>query len=123
MSSPIRPASPGCIAKVVRSQWIIENHLHFVRDATFAEDTSKVRAGHDQDNVANLRSFGVAHTGHRKGSAENSLHSQRWTFDTKTTRARHCARNESEKLKNGSILRRLHSSMSDRLIGLPSALA
>jgi hypothetical protein len=49
-------ASPERIAKIVRSQWIIENRLHFVRDTTFAEDASQVRTGHGPDNIATLRS-------------------------------------------------------------------
>ncbi|MCX4825879.1 hypothetical protein OG883_39965 [Streptomyces sp. NBC_01142] len=52
-------ASPERLAKIVRSQWITENRLHFVRDTTFAEDASKVRTGHGPDNVATLRSFAI----------------------------------------------------------------
>jgi predicted transposase YbfD/YdcC len=54
-----RQASPEHIAKIVRSQWIIENGLHFVRDTTFAEDASKIRTGHGPDNMATLRSFAI----------------------------------------------------------------
>ncbi|MFI0716859.1 hypothetical protein ACH4SK_41075 [Streptomyces inhibens] len=54
-----RQASPERLAKIVRSQWTIENRLHFVRDATFAEDASKVRTGHGPDNMATLRSFAI----------------------------------------------------------------
>nr|WTB35284.1 transposase [Streptomyces sp. NBC_00830] len=54
-----RQASPERIAKIVRSQWITENRLHFVRDTTFAEDASKVRTGHGPDNMATLRSFAI----------------------------------------------------------------
>ncbi|MEU5348355.1 ISAs1 family transposase [Streptomyces sp. NPDC020766] len=54
-----REASPEGIAKIVRSQWIIENRLHFVRDTTFAEDASTVRTGHGPDNMATLRSFAI----------------------------------------------------------------
>ncbi len=41
-----RQASPQRLAKIARSQWIIENRLHFVRDVTFREDASKVHTGH-----------------------------------------------------------------------------
>ncbi|WP_238698279.1 ISAs1 family transposase [Streptomyces sp. E5N91] len=54
-----RQASPGRITKIVRSQWINENRLHFVRDTTFAEDASKIRTGHGPDNMATLRSFAL----------------------------------------------------------------
>ncbi|WP_405542544.1 ISAs1 family transposase [Streptomyces phaeochromogenes] len=54
-----REASPERIAKIVRSQWIIENRLHFVRDTAFAEDASTVRTGYGPDNMATLRSFAI----------------------------------------------------------------
>jgi predicted transposase YbfD/YdcC len=54
-----RQASPERLAKIVRSQWTIENRLHFVRDTTFAEDASKVRTGHGPENMATLRSFAI----------------------------------------------------------------
>lgn len=54
-----RQASPQRIAKIVRSQWVIENRLHFVRDTAFAEDASKIRTGHGPDNMATLRSFAI----------------------------------------------------------------
>jgi predicted transposase YbfD/YdcC len=54
-----REASPQRIAEIVRSQWVIENRLHFVRDTTFAEDASKVRTGHGPDNMATLRNFAI----------------------------------------------------------------
>jgi predicted transposase YbfD/YdcC len=52
-------ASPQRLAKIVRSQWVIENRLHFVRDTAFAEDASKIRTGHGPDNMATLRSFAI----------------------------------------------------------------
>jgi predicted transposase YbfD/YdcC len=54
-----REASPERFAKIVRSQWGIENRLHIVRDTTFAEDASKVRTGHGPDNMATFRSFAI----------------------------------------------------------------
>ncbi|WP_319053613.1 hypothetical protein [Streptomyces europaeiscabiei] len=54
-----REASPKRIAKIVRSQWITENRLHFVRVSTFAQDASTVRTGHRPDNKATLRSFAI----------------------------------------------------------------
>ncbi|MFR9799614.1 ISAs1 family transposase [Streptomyces sp. MS06] len=54
-----RQASPQRLAKIIRSQWTIENRLHFVRDTTFAEDASKVHTGHGPENLATLRSFAI----------------------------------------------------------------
>lgn len=53
------PASPQRLGPLARSQWVIENRLHFVRDTTFAEDASKIHTGHGPDNMATLRSFAV----------------------------------------------------------------
>lgn len=75
-----RQASPERIAKIVRSQWIIENRLHFVRDTAFREDASKVRTGHGPENMATLRSFAInqlRHAGHTNiaaGLREMALH-------------------------------------------------
>jgi predicted transposase YbfD/YdcC len=54
-----RQASPERLAMTVRSQWTIENRLHFVRDTTFAEDASKARTGHGPENMATLRNFAI----------------------------------------------------------------
>jgi predicted transposase YbfD/YdcC len=56
-----KEASPQRIAEIVRSQWTIENRLHFVRDVTFAEDASTIRTGHGPDNMATLRNFAINH--------------------------------------------------------------
>lgn len=54
-----REASPERIAKIVRSQWLIEIQLHFVRDTALREDVSKIRTGHGPENMATLRSFAI----------------------------------------------------------------
>ncbi|WP_225321036.1 ISAs1 family transposase [Streptomyces sp. HIT-DPA4] len=54
-----REASPERIARLVRSQWVIENRLHFVRDVTFDEDRSQVRTGHGPENMATLRNLAI----------------------------------------------------------------
>ena len=54
-----RQASPEKIARLVRSQWVIENRLHFVRDVTFDEDRSQVRTGHGPENMATLRNLAI----------------------------------------------------------------
>lgn len=52
-------ASPDRLQRLARSQWIIENRLHYVRDVTFAEDASQVRTGHGPENMATLRSLAI----------------------------------------------------------------
>jgi len=54
-----RQASPQRLGQLARSQWVIENRLHFVRDTTFTEDASKIRTGHGPDNMATLRRFAI----------------------------------------------------------------
>jgi predicted transposase YbfD/YdcC len=52
-------ASPQRLGRLARSQWTIENRLHFVRDTTFAEDSSKIRTGHGPENMATLRNLAI----------------------------------------------------------------
>lgn len=75
-----KQAAPERIANIVRSQWVIENRLHFVRDTAFREDASKIRTGHGPENMATLRSFAInqlraaGHTSIAAGLREMSLH-------------------------------------------------
>jgi len=50
-----RALSAGQFAQAVRSHWGIENHVHWVLDAAFREDESRVRAGYAAENLATLR--------------------------------------------------------------------
>jgi predicted transposase YbfD/YdcC len=52
-------ASPQRLGRLARSQWTIENRLHFVRDTTFREDTSKIRTSHGPENMATLRNLAI----------------------------------------------------------------
>ncbi|MEV0638959.1 transposase [Streptomyces sp. NPDC050619] len=52
-------ASPQRLAKIIRSQWVIENRLHFVHDTAFRKDASQVRTQHGPENMATLRSFAI----------------------------------------------------------------
>ncbi|WP_329449183.1 ISAs1 family transposase (plasmid) [Streptomyces sp. NBC_01426] len=52
-------ASPQRLSRLARSQWTIENRLHFVRDTTFGEDASKIRTGHGPENMAALRNLAI----------------------------------------------------------------
>ncbi|MEU3756620.1 ISAs1 family transposase [Streptomyces olivoreticuli] len=73
-----RDASPQRLGQLARSQWVIENRLHFVRDTTFDEDASKIRTGHGPQNTATLRSFAInqlratGHTNIAAGTREMS---------------------------------------------------
>jgi hypothetical protein len=48
-------AAPWQLAGYLRGHWTIENQLHWVRDVTFAEDASQVRAGTAPRAMATLR--------------------------------------------------------------------
>ncbi|MCX4734518.1 ISAs1 family transposase [Streptomyces sp. NBC_01363] len=52
-------ASPQRLGQLARSQWIIENRLHFVRDSTFGEDASRIHIGHGPENMATLRNLAI----------------------------------------------------------------
>ncbi len=55
-----RQASPGRLGELARSQWGIENRLHYVRDTVFAEDASRIRTGRGPENMATLRNFAIS---------------------------------------------------------------
>lgn len=51
-------SSSGTVEELMgfaRSHWKIENNLHWVMDVTFGEDASRVRSGHEAQNMATLR--------------------------------------------------------------------
>jgi hypothetical protein len=50
-------ASPARLADLLRGHWTIENGLHWVRDVTFAEDASQLRAGTGPQVMACLRNL------------------------------------------------------------------
>jgi predicted transposase YbfD/YdcC len=56
-SLPHARASPARLADLIRGHWGIENGLHYVRDVTFAEDASQVRAGAGPQVMAALRNL------------------------------------------------------------------
>jgi predicted transposase YbfD/YdcC len=56
-SLPFELARPARLADLLRGHWTIENGLHWVRDVTFAEDDSQVRAGAAPTVMAVLRNL------------------------------------------------------------------
>lgn len=43
----------------MRGHWAIENRLHWVLDAVFKEDQSRLRKGHGAKNMAIVRHFAI----------------------------------------------------------------
>ncbi len=62
-------ARPDELATWIRGHWQIENALHWVRDATFAEDLSQVRTGAAPQVMASLRNLVISL--HRLAGATN----------------------------------------------------
>ncbi|MGH3185165.1 MAG: ISAs1 family transposase, partial [Streptosporangiaceae bacterium] len=54
-----REAGPGHIAAYIRGHWGVENKIHWVRDVTFREDSSRVRADSRPRVLATLRNLGM----------------------------------------------------------------
>lgn len=52
-------ATPAQLLTAWRAHWHIENKLHYVRDVTFDEDRSQVRAGHIPQVMATLRNTAI----------------------------------------------------------------
>ena len=51
--------TPETLGRWVRGHWGIENHLHHVRDVTFAENASQIRTGADSRVMASLRNLAL----------------------------------------------------------------
>jgi len=56
-SLPDHRAGPAHLAAYTRGHWTIENRLHYVRDVTWGEDASQVRAGNAPRAMAGLRNL------------------------------------------------------------------
>jgi predicted transposase YbfD/YdcC len=48
------------LSEAVRGHWSVENNLHWVLDMTFAEDRSRARLGHGQENLGLLRRWALS---------------------------------------------------------------
>ena len=88
----VHQARPDQLAGWIRGQWQIENGLHWVRDVTYAEDSSQVRTGHAPQVMASLRNFAIS--AHRLGGVDNIA-----------AALRRCARNARRPLAILKILR------------------
>jgi hypothetical protein len=67
-----REAAPAHLAGYVRGHWTIENKVHWVRDVTFREDSSRVRTGPRPRIMATLRNLAIGlirQAGHTKIAA------------------------------------------------------
>jgi len=54
------PANARRLGAAVRGHWSVENNLHWVLDMTFAEDRSRARREHEQENLALLRRWALS---------------------------------------------------------------
>lgn len=52
-------AHPHTIAHYIRSHWHIENRLHWIRDNTYTEDTSRIRTANGPRVMASLRNLAI----------------------------------------------------------------
>ena len=52
-------ASPADVLAYNRGHWAIENELHWVRDVTFDEDRSRIRAENGPQVMASLRNLSI----------------------------------------------------------------
>ncbi len=68
---PLTPeeAGPARLLELVRGRWSIENSSHSVRDVTFGEDRSRLRAGQGQQIMAAFRHLAITLI-HRQGSSQ-----------------------------------------------------
>jgi len=69
-------AGPTRLAALARGQWQIENRLHWVRDVTFGEDHSQIRAGHGPQAMACLRNLAIGLL--RRAGHANIAQALRW---------------------------------------------
>ena len=66
---PAEQATPEQLADYIRGHWGIENRLHRVRDVTFDEDRSQIRAGNAAHVMASVRNLTISI--HRLAGAVN----------------------------------------------------
>ncbi|WP_198141536.1 transposase [Micromonospora sp. ATCC 39149] len=69
MSLPAEQAQPTDLGTWARSEWHIENRLHYVRDVTLREDAHRTRTGTGPVVFATLRNTSIGY--HRTKGATN----------------------------------------------------
>jgi hypothetical protein len=69
VSLPADQAQPAELGTWVRSEWHIENRLHYIRDVTLGEDAQQARTGNGPAVMATLRNTSIGY--HRGNGATN----------------------------------------------------
>jgi predicted transposase YbfD/YdcC len=69
LSLPAEQAQPADLGKWARSEWYIENRLHYVRDVTLREDAHQARTGNGPAVFVTLRNTSIGY--HRINGATN----------------------------------------------------
>jgi Transposase DDE domain len=79
-SLTVTQASPAQLADFLRGHWSIEDRLHWVRDVTLSEDSSRIRTRNGPRVMASLRNLAITIlrlTGHACGAAALRYHARR----------------------------------------------
>jgi predicted transposase YbfD/YdcC len=69
-SLPAEQAQPADLGTWARSEWHIENRLHYVRDVTLREDAHQARTGNGPAVFATLRNTAI---GYHRGNGESNI--------------------------------------------------
>ena len=75
ISLPAADAHPNDLQDWIRREWLIENHIHHVRDVTFREDLHQARTGNGPAVMATLRNTAIGF--HRAGGQANMARATR----------------------------------------------
>jgi hypothetical protein len=70
-SLPPERAGPADLLRLSRVHWAIENQLHYVRDVTLGEDSSRIRSGAAPQAMAAMRNLVLAVL-HRHGMSNRA---------------------------------------------------
>ena len=71
-----RPTTAADLLDATRNHWGVENNVHWILDVVFAEDASRVRIGHAQQNLAAMRRIAINML-NREHSRKDSLKGKR----------------------------------------------
>jgi predicted transposase YbfD/YdcC len=83
VSLPTTDAHPDELQDWIRREWLIENHVHHVRDVTFREDLHQARTGTGPAVLATLRNtaIGYHHSNGQTNLARATRHANRRPHD------------------------------------------